>query len=308
MNEQPTQPTGANGGDAAPMKLFRCPNGLQVWNAPESGAEVRFIYDEIFGRHCYERNGVSVRDGDVVVDVGANVGLFALSLMERFHGLKIMCVEPVPATRACLARNLAESPRRSHHDVLVVPRAVGSTPGETTIAYFPQAPGNSTMHLDAKRRDWARLVNETSFSQLWHMNKRLALLVLPLLPWRRRVFARFVEPVLDRAVTVPCQVCTVSDLIRQHELDRIDVLKIDVEGAELDVLDGIEAGHWPRIRQVAAEIAPMNKSALVDLDGRLKSLGFARVTIESVRGGAPVLRDASACALYAVRSPAPGAS
>lgn len=46
--------------------------------------------------------------------------------------------------------------------------------------------------------------------------------------------------------------CTVSDLIRRHGLERVDLLKIDVEGAELDVLHGIEQEHWPRIQQVRA--------------------------------------------------------
>ena len=45
--------------------------------------------------------------------------------------------------------------------------------------------------------------------------------------------------------------CTVSDLIRNHGLARIDLLKIDVEGAELDVLRGIAHKDWQLIRQVA---------------------------------------------------------
>ena len=92
-----------------PMRQFRCPNGLRVWNAPAARAETRFIFHEVFERRCYEQHGVSLSNGDVILDVGANVGLFALSVMERFRDLKLVCVEPVPAIRACLARNLMES-------------------------------------------------------------------------------------------------------------------------------------------------------------------------------------------------------
>lgn len=35
---------------------------------------------------------------------------------------------------------------------------------------------------------------------------------------------------------------------------RIDLLKIDVERAELQVLQGVAAHHWPAIRQVAMEV------------------------------------------------------
>ncbi len=52
------------------------------------------------------------------------------------------------------------------------------------------------------------------------------------------------------AQTEECRMCTVSDLIRSHGLARIDLLKIDVEGAELDVLHGIAHEDWRLIRQV----------------------------------------------------------
>jgi hypothetical protein len=38
-------------------------------------------------------------------------------------------------------------------------------------------------------------------------------------PWRKQTFARFVEPVLDEAVAVPCEVRTLSDTIRQQALE-----------------------------------------------------------------------------------------
>ena len=32
-------------------------------------------------RRCYSRHGIRVRDGDTVIDAGANVGLFTLFLL-----------------------------------------------------------------------------------------------------------------------------------------------------------------------------------------------------------------------------------
>ena len=43
--------------------------------------QVRYIYEEIFVRRCYSRHGVRVRNGDTVIDAGANVGLFTLFLL-----------------------------------------------------------------------------------------------------------------------------------------------------------------------------------------------------------------------------------
>jgi FkbM family methyltransferase len=286
-----------------PMKQFRCPNGLRVWNAPESGNETRFIYREIFEQHCYEHHGVTVKNGDVILDVGANIGMFALSVMERFRGVKMVCVEPVPNTRACLVRNVTESPWRNHHEVTILASAIGSTNGEATISYFPRAPGNSTLHLGDKRREWGTIADEITFSQIWKWNKPLALLLLPVYPWRRRLFTRFVGLVLDNPVTLRCEVRTLSDTIRQQGLEHIDLLKIDVEGAELEVLQGIEEQHWPLIQQVAMEIAAAHKGALAALGDRLRSLRFTKVTVESMLGGTAVLDDPMPCTLYAVRAP-----
>jgi FkbM family methyltransferase len=286
-----------------PMKQFRCPNGLRVWNAPESGDDTHFIYTEIFEQHCYERHGVTVRDGDVILDVGANVGLFALSVMERFRGVKMVCLEPVPNIRACLERNVTESPWRNHHEITILACAVGSTNGEATITYFPRAPGNSTMHLGDKRREWATIVDEITFSQLWKVNKLFAFLLLLVFPWRRRVFTRFVAPVFDNIVSVRCVVRTLSDAMRQQGLEHVDLLKIDVEGAELEALEGIEEQHWPRIQQLAMEVAPAHKGALTALGDRLRALGFTKVAVESMLGGTAVLDDPTACTLYAIRAP-----
>jgi FkbM family methyltransferase len=289
---------------ATMMKPFRCPNGLVVWNSPESGHETRFIYDEIFERRCYERHDVHVRDGDVILDVGANIGLFTLSLMERHRGLRIVCMEPVPNTRACLIRNVNESPWRVHHEVAIVPDAMGATRGTATISYYRRAPGNSTMHPREKRREWEAISDRITARDIWSRNKLLALMLLPIYPWRRRLFTRWVAPVLDDVDSVTCEVRTVSEIIREHGISRLDLLKIDVEGAELDVLEGIEEQHWPRIRQVAMEIAPSHQDVVTGLASRMRARGFANVAFESIRGGT-VLDDGAPCTLYAVRAPNP---
>lgn len=40
------------------------------------------MYEEIVDRNIYERY-YEVHDGDVVVDIGANIGLFTMSIMDK---------------------------------------------------------------------------------------------------------------------------------------------------------------------------------------------------------------------------------
>jgi acyl carrier protein len=46
----------------------------------------------------------------------------------------------------------------------------------------------------------------------------------------------------------------VSEVIRENNVKRIDLLKIDVERSEYDVLCGIENDDWEKIRQIAIEV------------------------------------------------------
>ena len=50
-----------------------------------------------------------------------------------------------------------------------------------------------------------------------------------------------------------CKLVTVSELIRQHQLKGVDLLKVDVERAEVEVLRGVCEKHWPIVRQVVVE-------------------------------------------------------
>jgi hypothetical protein len=65
-----------------------------------------------------------------------------------------------------------------------------------------------------------------------------------------------------------------SDLIAAHGLERVDLLKIDVEGAEFDAVAGIDAEHWPRIRQVTVEVHE-GTAAGEKMEGLLAAAGFA---------------------------------
>ena len=53
---------------------MQLPNG---WSVPaRSQVEVHFIYREIVEEQCYLQGGIQIKDGDTVVDVGANVGQY----------------------------------------------------------------------------------------------------------------------------------------------------------------------------------------------------------------------------------------
>ena len=67
--------------------------------------ETDYVYKEIFEDQCYLRHGIRLQDGDTVVDIGANIGLFSLFVMSRCKNPKIYAFEPAPVVYDLLKAN-----------------------------------------------------------------------------------------------------------------------------------------------------------------------------------------------------------
>ena len=66
-----------------------------------------------------------------------------------------------------------------------------------------------------------------------------------------------VDELLDdrfKARTLTTRLRTLSDVIAEERVERIDLLKINVEKSEWDVLQGIREEDWSRIRQIVLEV------------------------------------------------------
>lgn len=240
----------------------------------QSRAYTRFAHAEIFRNSQYARHGIRLRPGDVVFDVGANIGLFSLFAHQQCHGdLTLHAFEPIPDTFQLLQRN-------THHIDRVHLHPCGLTaPGRSSaeFAFYPGSSGLSTMKQAEMEAIVTSTPADTVVRTIRASSPALFWLGLPLYPIRGPL-VRAIRRRRLRATTMTCKLRTLSEVWRQHDLERIDLLKIDVEGSELDVLDGIEDAHWPAVEQLVIEVH--------DLDGRLKQLmdrltdrGF-RVTAE----------------------------
>lgn len=71
---------------AVPSTPVEFPCGLAIDILPGSEVEANHIYREVFVEKVYFRHGVRVPAGGCVVDVGANVGLFALQVLQMCGG------------------------------------------------------------------------------------------------------------------------------------------------------------------------------------------------------------------------------
>jgi FkbM family methyltransferase len=114
-----------------------------VANARLFGLRFKFRTEDVVGRHIFKRGvhepdlskwlleNVAFEHGDVVFDIGANIGWYAL-LLDRTvpHGVEIFAFEPDAANFALLQENLRLNQARS---VVPVNRAVGADAATRTL-------------------------------------------------------------------------------------------------------------------------------------------------------------------------------
>ena len=230
--------------------------------------ETRQLFDEIFRRRRYLRHGVQVYDDAVVVDVGANTGMFSLFAHSQARGVRIHAFEPIPPLADVLEANL----RLYGVNAVVSRSALGSSFAERSMAFYPRSSLQSSLHAD-------QTADEAVVRGYAHRQAA----ALPLLSGdnTRQDISEAVESLLQGRFASEQHLVSVQPLsawIRTQGIGHIDLLKIDVERAELDVLNGIAAEHWPAIRQLVIEIHDIEQR-VAHIRALLEGHGFA-VTIE----------------------------
>ncbi|HEX8695423.1 MAG TPA: non-ribosomal peptide synthase/polyketide synthase, partial [Longimicrobium sp.] len=242
------------------------PNGMPV--VSHNAHETEFLYREIFERDTYLGGGVHLPADAVVFDVGANAGFFTLQVARRRPGATVYAFEPIPPVFETLALNAELHGVRGR----LFACGLAERPGRAEFSYYPHASVLSGRHASA--------AEERGVVRSFLLGSDAA-----------AVDGGVLEELLDERLRVErceCELRTLSDVIRAEGVDRIDLLKVDVEKSELEVLEGLAAEHWPLVRQVVLEVH--------DTDGRLdrvrsllESRGFTvAVGQDSALAGTPL--------------------
>jgi 31-O-methyltransferase len=216
------------------------PNGLVVRSINRN--ETDYLYKEIFEDRIYTPPEVGELPADaVVVDVGANIGMFTLFAAQTWPTARIFAFEPVPEVFDVLCENVADLP-----NVTVTRQALGAAHEKRQLTYYPRYTMMSG--FDADPGVDKALVH----SYLKNIAATLADAV------RREVFLDEAEEILsgrfDETTHVSCEVARLDSVAKSLGIDRIDFLKIDVEGFEVEVLNGIDDGLWTDIHRAAVEV------------------------------------------------------
>ncbi|HLP61482.1 MAG TPA: amino acid adenylation domain-containing protein [Candidatus Deferrimicrobium sp.] len=215
---------------------YELPNGMPVFYLNRN--ETDFMYREIFVDCSYLKHGITLKPGACIFDIGANIGMFSLFAHHVCPDATIYSFEPVPALYELMALNTS----LYGTNFKTSRNGISSKEEEVIFTYYPHASILSGRFADDAEE------KETVRAFIHHELEASA--------GDRPSEAQIDELLAERiaGIRFNCAMKTISQVMRENGVEQIDLLKIDVEKAELDVLEGIDASDWPKIKQLVIEV------------------------------------------------------
>ncbi|MFD9697504.1 FkbM family methyltransferase [Lentzea sp. NPDC059081] len=235
------------------LGTFALPDGTVVTDL--NHYETAYLHQEIVVDGVYRPDGLDLPPDAVVLDIGANIGLFSLSVARSLPRCRVVAFEPAPDAYAALAANVEDLP------VTCLPWAIGGESGRTTMTVYPAASVFSSLNADpdADRSAMSAAIAVAADDDSTGIADQVA------------------ADRVDGAIEVPVEVRRLSDVLDELGLDHVDLVKLDAEGAELGILGTLRPEDWAKIAALVLEVhTTSDRHALFEL---LENAGFTcRVT------------------------------
>lgn len=233
-------------------QLHSLPNQLPLLVINKMEAD--HLYELIFEHNVYTKHGIRLPEDACVLDVGANIGLFMLFVHHHAPRAKFYAFEPVPDIFDVLRTNT----ELYQLDANLLMYGLSNKAGSFDLTYYPNWSALSGLYGDVDdEEELSRAFMAHHYGELAEYSE----------DW---LAGRF------QGKTMTCELRTISQVIREYNIEKVDLLKINVEKSELNVLCGIEAEDWPKIKRLAVEVHK-GEGRLSGVEDLLRSLGYHTV-------------------------------
>ena len=243
--------------------------------------EARATLHEIFVEKLYFQGGVSISPGDIVLDVGANIGIFTLFAAKQ--GAQVYAFEPVPPTFEVLQHNI----RLHRLDSVAHTRNIGISDRleEKLMFHYPACSVCDSWTaqdglFEFMSENWENTLSLLEVADPDHYKTISSLNSKTL---QQGAVREFMGRLSASPVQIKCDFDTLSGVIARENIQSIGLLKLDAELADWEILNGLKAEDWPRIRQVAMEVHL--ESDVGPISNFLSARGFGQVTGKKLKQG-----------------------
>lgn len=181
---------------------FQLKNGYKISHNP--GDDPLGVFHENFIDDCYLKEFYRPKKGDVVFDIGANVGFFTTRVLKEQKDVTVHCFEPTSMARVQLEKNVKEN---SFGNVTIHPVGVMDKSCQIKILKSDESGHQSIVP--------SKFVKEDTFEM------------------------------------IDC--ISLQEAIEKSGVQKIDFLKVDVEGAEVEIFEGARKEDLALVEKVAIE-------------------------------------------------------
>jgi phthiocerol/phenolphthiocerol synthesis type-I polyketide synthase E len=236
-------------------------------------SEARGTLHEIWDDKLYFQEGVSILPGDIVFDVGANIGVFTLCAAKQ--GAHVYAYEPIPPTFELLQQNI----HLHGFDSMARARNIGlSDRAEEKIMFH--YPALSVCDSWTVQDSWFELMadnweNTLEIFKTADPNQYRAIRSMESKSLQQDAVREIIAKISASPVEIKCKFGTLSGVIAEENIQSIGLFKLDAEFADWEILSGVKAEDWNRIRQVAMEVHV--QSDVAPISKFLSERGFSHV-------------------------------
>ena len=252
------------------MKKINLNDGTPIYCLKETEAIV--LDEHIKGYFSF---GTNLDNKAVIVDIGANIGVFGVRLSKKFKNIQIHSFEPIPEIYNALKKNSEISLNRNFKTYRM---GISNVNKLLNFTYYPNSPALSTTKPEIWENDKEHFFSAVNGS-LSNIPKNF---------WWAKLIPKFSIPLIAKYLTanhqqVKSQVITLSSFIENKKIKNIDLLKIDCEGEEVNVLKGIQTKHWSIIQSVVMEVNDIQNNIEISKTILSKN-GFHKIEMEKEKG------------------------
>jgi FkbM family methyltransferase len=221
LDNAPEVLTALRSGSRHEIPPLRLRSGLSIYHLPEDPIE--FMLYETFIEQVYTEDFFTPHPNDVILDFGANIGIFAFYLLVIAPGIQVHCFEAAAGTRARLLENIARNSLQE--SVTVHPYAVAGQSGPRILGRG-RSSGESSFFIRQRR---------------WNPEPS--------------------RPSGARRELVEC--VDLKGAVELSRAEHVDLVKIDVEGAEAEILEAADVTAMSRISKISLEYHNGLRAALL---------------------------------------------
>lgn len=242
--------------------LYKYKKNLKVQNL----SSYIYVYNEIFLENDYQyldKKHFNKNNKEIYFDVGGNNGIYSLYLNDKNDNIEVHVFEPIKDLYDNIQWNINQNKKRDNN-YIINNIGLGNKNENLKINFMPNADGLSTIKDDLEDKK-TNMIN----SKCENFNYPI------LYPLCKNIVSNLLNEERLKVEKKDIKIVRFSDYIKEHNINFVDKIKVDIEGYELEFLEGINKEDFSKIGAFVIEVENYRNDYKNKITNILKNNNFS---------------------------------